>query len=72
MFLSYADREQLNVKVGDTVSVQGNRGIVTEVAHGRYDGKNYVDVRVRFNKECALADTFYDNEWYGGFVVVNH
>lgn len=70
MFLSYADRDQLNVKVGDTVSVQGNRGVVTEVAHGKYAGKNYVDVRVLFGKDCNLSGTFYDNEWYGGFVVI--
>lgn len=71
MFLSYANRDQLNVKVGDAVSVQGNRGVVTEVAHGKYNGKNYVEVRVHFDKDCNLYNTVYDNSWFGGFVVNN-
>ncbi len=69
MFLKYADRKHLNVMAGDTVSVQGNRGIVTEVKHGKHNGINYVNVKVSFVNE--LKNTQYDNSWYGLFTVVD-
>lgn len=71
MYLSYANREQINVAVGDLVSIQGNEGIVTEVKHGKayhHNNKMYVDVRVSFTGE--LKDTSYNNEWFGLFYVI--
>ena len=82
MYLSYADKEQLNVAIGDIVDVHGNRGIVTEVHHGyfidtynnapnrkRYGWRAYVDVRVHFLEE-DLQNTVYDNSFYGLFHVI--
>lgn len=82
MYLSYANREQLNVSVGDLVSIEGNHGVVTEVKHGyfedcynnapngkRYGRRAYVDVKVHFLSE-DLQNTAYDNAFYGLFWVI--
>ena len=72
---------ELNVKVGDKVSVQGNKGIVTEVLKAidtEWKGKEYVEVpgsesisvRVHFSGELANYGQYQDG-MYGGYVVVN-
>ena len=71
MLIKYADNKQLNVAVGDLVSIQGNYGRVVDVHHGRsqyHNNQAYVDVRVKFINE--LKDTYYDNEWYGLFYII--
>lgn len=72
---------ELKVKVGDRVSIQGNRGIVTKVLKGcdtewngekyvEVKGKEYINVKVKFDKDEALSGTNYDNSVYGGFIVI--
>lgn len=77
----YMEEKELNVKVGDTVSVQGNRGIVTEVLKGydvEWNGSEYVkvadsdytNVRVHFTGELASWGQYQDGV-YGGFAVID-
>lgn len=80
MYNRLMNEKELKVKVGDEVSVQGNRGIVTEVlrtVETEWNGKEYVkidgsdttSVRVHFTGELASYGQYQDNV-YGGFVVV--
>ena len=77
MYLTYANKEQLNVAIGDYVSVQGNEGVVTEVHHGyamdrnndKWGRRAYVDVKVSFFDDY-LKNTQYDNSFYGLFHVI--
>lgn len=76
----YMKERELNVKVGDLVAVQGNRGIVTEVLKGfdtEWNGKEYVkiensdytNVRVHFTDELAKWGQYQDGV-YGGYTVI--
>lgn len=80
MYNKFMNDKEINVKVGDRVSVQGNRGVVTEVIHGfdwGWNGKEYVkvpnsdftNVRVHFDGELAKWGQYQDGE-YGGFTVL--
>ena len=59
------NERELNVKVGDMVSVQGNRGTVLEVI--RHNDATYV--RVHFTGYLAEFGQYQDSV-YGGFEVV--
>lgn len=76
----YMNEKELNVKVGDTVSVQGNRGTVIEVVKGfdtewngteyvKVDGTDFTNVRVHFTGELANWGQYQDEE-YGMFEVI--
>lgn len=80
MFNKYMNDKELNVKVGDRVFVQGNRGIVTKVINGinkEWNGKEYApvagteftNVRVHFEGELAKWGQYQDGE-YGCFEVI--
>lgn len=80
MYNKFMRAEDLAVKVGDTVMVYGNKGIVTEVFHDidtEWNGKEYVEiagtestaVRVHFTGELASWGQYQD-KFYGGFAVV--
>ena len=80
MYNRLMNERELNVKVGDKVAVQGNRGIVTEVFHTHdteWNGKEYAkvpgsestSVRVNFTGELARWGQ-YQNGIYGGYTVV--
>lgn len=80
MYNKLMDSKELNVKVGDKVSVQGNRGVVTEVIKGHHtewngseyvkvDGSEYTNVRVHFECELARWGQYQDGV-YGGYVVI--
>lgn len=73
--------KEINVKVGDKVAVQGNRGIVTEVFHTtdtEWNGKEYIEVkgsestsvRVHFSGELAAWGQYQDGV-YGGYTVLS-
>lgn len=84
MFNKYMNDKELNVKVGDKVSVQGYRGTVTDVAHGintKWNGAEYAEVKgtewtavqVHFDKENnhGIAEYGqYQDGWYGGYKVI--
>lgn len=73
MYIENLDNKNLNVAVGDLVSIQGNLAHVTEVYHGRsrYHGnKAFVNVRVKFVPENGLSGTVFDNLEYGLFRVI--
>lgn len=65
MLNTMMDSRELNVKVGDTVSVQGNRGTVLEVIRKN----DWTGVRVHFTGDLAEFGQYQD-QVYGGFVVV--
>lgn len=76
----YMNEKELNVKVGDTVSVWGNRGTVIEVVKGfdtewngteyvKADGSDFTNVRVHFTGELANWGQYQDGE-YGMFEVI--
>lgn len=80
MYNRFLGKRELEVKIGDAVSVQGNRGTVTEVIKGfdkEWNGAEYVkkpgsdrtSVRVHFTGELAAWGQYQD-EVYGGFRVV--
>lgn len=75
--------KELNVKVGDRVSVQGNCGTVLEVSvtkqtewnaekklYEEVEGSEATYVRVNFDSDNELHNTCYNNEWYGGYWVI--
>lgn len=66
MINSFMKAKELNVKVGDKVSVQGNAGTVTEVI--RTDDRT--SVRVHFDGYLAEYGQYQD-QIYGGFVVID-
>lgn len=79
----FLGERELKVKVGDRVSVQGHRGIVTEVFHyvkKEWNGREYVpipgkegtDVKVHFGSDDELSKWGqYQDGVYGGFVVID-
>lgn len=76
MYIDRASQEQINVKVGDVVSIQGNRGKVIEVIRGKvkmkshpHYGKEYVDVRVHFDGYLSEFGQYQD-QVYGLFYIV--
>lgn len=82
MYNKFMEEKEINVKVGDRVIVEGNRGTVTEVFRSidkEWNGKRYVEipgseytnVRVHFNKD-ELLSTFgqYQDGVYGGYAVI--
>lgn len=80
MYNKLMDAKELNVKVGDLVVVQGNKGIVTEVYHSvktEWNGTEYVEiegtestsVKVHFTGELATWGQYQDGV-YGGFTVI--
>lgn len=80
MYNKFMNDKEINVKVGDRVSVQGNHGVVTKVIKGvekEWNGKEYVlvagkeftNVRVHFDGELAKWGQYQDGE-YGGFTVL--
>ena len=73
-------KKELNVKVGDKVSVQGNEGVVTEVFRGhdtewngkeyvKVDGSEYTNIRVHFSGELARCGQYQDGV-YGLYTVI--
>lgn len=80
MYNKFMAAKELNVKEGDIVAVQGNRGIVTEVLRGNdveWNGREYVDVegteytnvRVCFTGDIAQWGQYQDGV-YGGYTVL--
>lgn len=80
MYNRLMSKKEIEVKVGDLVSVQGNKGIVTEVFHTtdtEWNGKEYVEVegsestsvRVNFTGELAKWGQYQDGI-YGGYEVI--
>lgn len=80
MYNRLMSKKEIEVKVGDLVSVQGNKGIVTEVFHTtdtEWNGKEYVEVegsestsvRVNFTGELAEWGQYQDGI-YGGYSVI--
>ena len=72
--------KEINVKVGDRVSVQGNEGIVTKVirtSDTEWNGSEYVvvpdtestTVRVHFTGALAEWGQYQDGN-YGGYTVI--
>lgn len=81
MYNKFMDERELNIKVGDKVSVQGNEGYVTEVIKGykkewngkeyvKIEGTDYTSVKVHFTAELARWGQYQDGV-YGGFVVID-
>lgn len=75
MYIDRASQEQINVEVGDVVSIQGNIGKVTEVIRGKvkmkshpHYGKEYVDVRVHFSGYLSEFGQYQD-QVYGLFYI---
>ena len=76
------DEKEINVKVGDRVSVQGNRGTVTAVFHSidkEWNGREYADVagtesttvEVHFDEDQEIAKFGqYQNGHFGGYTVI--
>lgn len=80
MYNKFMNPKEINVKVGDRVAVQGNRGVVTEVLKGhdtewngseyvKVDGTDYTHVRVHFEGELANWPQYQDGV-YGGYEVI--
>ena len=80
MYNKFLAKNELEVKIGDTVSVMGNEGTVTEVIRGfekEWNGAEYVkkpgtertSVRVHFTGELAAWGQYQDGV-YGGFRVI--
>lgn len=65
MYNKLMKEKELNVKVGDKVSVMGNRGIVTEV----FRTSDSTSVRVHFTDELAEWGQYQDGV-YGGYEVL--
>ena len=81
MYNRLMQAKELNVKVGDKVSVQGNKGTVTEViktTDTEWNGTEYVKVegsettsiRVHFEGELARWGQYQDGV-YGGYTVLS-
>ena len=66
MYNKFLDAKELNVKIGDKVLVQGNKGIVTDVIQDA----DTTDVRVHFTNELAMYGQYQD-KIYGIFKVVS-
>ena len=67
---SLMKEKEINVKVNDIVSVQGNRGIVTEVIKGTdANGEQYTNVRVNFTGDLSKYGQ-YQNGIYGLYTVI--
>ena len=62
----FMEKKELNVKIGDTVVVQGNVGTVTEI----YEDSEVLNVRVHFTDELANWGQYQDAV-YGGFTVLD-
>ena len=80
MYNRLMKEKELNVKVGDKVAVQGNRGTVTEVfrdhevewngkEYVKVEGSEYTNVRVHFEGELANWGQYQDGV-YGGYTVL--
>lgn len=80
MFNRFMSDDQLAVRVGDRVSVQGNEGTVIQVVRGvekEWDGVQYAEVpgteftnvRVHFDGDLANWGQYQDGE-YGCFSVI--
>ena len=80
MYNKFMAEKELNVKVGDEVAVQGNRGTVTEVYRGygtvwdgdrytRVEGSEYTNVKVHFTGELAEYGQYQDGV-YGDYTVI--
>ena len=67
---SMMKEKEINVKVNDIVSVQGNKGIVTEVIKGTdANGEQYTNVRVNFSGDLANYGQ-YQNGVFGLYTVI--
>ena len=62
----FMNAKELNVKIGDKVAVQGNRGIVTEV----FKTEDRTDVRVHFTDALASWGQYQDGV-YGMYEVIS-
>lgn len=84
MFNKYMNEREINVKVGDRVTVQGYRGTVIDVYHGiktEWNGTKYVEVagtentsvQVHFDEENNYNISNYgqyQDGWYGGYAII--
>lgn len=84
MYNKFMEEKEINVKVGDRVSVQGNKGTVTEVFHSidkEWNGTEYVNVEgtesttvaVHFDSDTWIAKEGYgqyQDGHYGGYTVI--
>lgn len=67
MYNKFMNEKEINVKVGDRVAVQGNRGVVTEVVKV---SDVWTGVRVHFEGELANWGQYQDGV-YGGYEVID-
>ena len=67
MYNKFMKEKEINVKVGDRVAVQGNRGTVTEVIKV---SDAWTGVRVHFEDDLAEWGQYQDGV-YGGYTVLD-
>lgn len=67
MYNKFMNEREINVKVGNRVAVQGNRGTVTEVIRV---SDVWTGVRVHFEGEMAEFGQYQDGV-YGGYTVLD-
>ena len=83
MYNRLMSEKEINVKIGDRVSVQGFKGTVTEVYHSvrkEWNGTEYVEVegtesttvQVHFDEDnnYGIAKAVYQDGHYGGYEVI--
>ena len=84
MYNRLMNDKEINVKLGDRVSVQGYSGTVVNVYHGiktEWNGTEYVEiegtesttVQVHFDEENnynIASYGQYQDGWYGGYTVI--
>lgn len=82
MYNKFMEQKEINVKVGNRVSVQGYRGTVTKVHKGtkkEWNGKEYAnipgteytDVEVHFDDDQDIARFGqYQDGYYGSYTVI--
>jgi hypothetical protein len=85
MYNRLMSEKEINVKVGDRVSVQGYRGTVTDVHHGydtKWNGTEYAivegsestSVQVHFDESDNYGIAQYgqyQDGWYGGYTIID-
>ena len=81
MYNKFMNEREINVKVGDKVAVQGNRGTVTEVFKGcdtkwngneyeKIEGTKWTNIKVHFDGELANWGQYQDGV-YSDYTVLD-
>ena len=58
-------KKSQSVKIGDRCHVEGNMGTVTEIIHQGNGIDGWTGIRVSFDEETGLVNTYYNNQVYG-------